>query len=253
VLLGARTGLLPALVFAGLLSGIAHLAFLGRFERAWRILRRPHSSWISRGMWSLVVFVVSAAGFLAVGGEGAAGRVLLALSLVGASGALLYEGFVYAASRAIPFWHSPLLPALYAAYGLRGGAALLLVAAAVGGRAEGLELLEAIKLWTVVSAAVLVLLYLAVRTRAGGAARHSVRRIVVGGISPAFYGGALVLGIVLPLALAALREPGPAGFAILAAVGLCSLAGDFYVKYCVAKAGSYVPLAGRGLAFRRSA
>ncbi|MDP6101554.1 MAG: polysulfide reductase NrfD, partial [Dehalococcoidia bacterium] len=64
--------------------------------------------------------------------SGALGGVFLVLSLVGMAGILLYKGFVYAVSRAIPFWNTPLLPALYIAYGVRGGAAILLVANALG-------------------------------------------------------------------------------------------------------------------------
>jgi formate-dependent nitrite reductase membrane component NrfD len=239
---GARGALLPALVCAALLSGAAHLLFLGRWERCWRILRRPASSWISRGIWSLAAFAVGGAGVLAVGAHGAPGRALLALSLLGALGALVYEGFVYSASKAIPFWHTRLLPVLYVAQGLRGGAALLLLAAVAGGAGSQLELIEAIKLWALVSTAVLVLWLLAVSSRAGGAARHSVRRLVVGGLSPAFYGGTIAVGILAPLALAAARELGAGGLAVLVLVALTSLAGDFYVKYCIAKAGTYVPL-----------
>ena len=75
-----------------------------------------------------------------------------------ACGILAYEGFVYAASRAIPFWRTRLLPALYIAYGLRGGAALLLVAAALGGNGFDVATVEAVKLWVMVSTAVLILL-----------------------------------------------------------------------------------------------
>ena len=41
-------------------------------------------------------------------------------------------------------------------------------------------------------------------------------------------------------------EFGTGGLAILALIGISSLVGDFYVKYCVVKAGTYVPLRGLG-------
>ena len=47
-----------------------------------------------------------------------------------------------------------------------------------------------------------------------------------------------------PLALGAAREFGTGVLAILALIGISSLVGDFYVKYCVVKAGTYVPLRG---------
>lgn len=231
-------------------SGVAHLAFLGRWSRFWRMLRRPHQSWISRGIWSIAIFGATAvASLLPEVRESAAGIPMLALSFVAACAILLYEGFVYAASRAIPFWHTRLLPLLYVAYGLRGGAALLLILAAVGGTGFDVAAVEAIKLWVVVSTAVLILLYLVSSSRAGGAARESVSQLVAGRISPAFYGGTVILGIVVPVGLALLRETlALPDLALLAAIGIGSLLGDFYVKYCVVKAGVYTPLVGaRGI------
>lgn len=38
------------------------------------------------------------------------------------------------------------------------------------------------------------------------------------------------------------RELGTGGLGVLALIGVSSLIGDFYVKYCVVKAGTYVPL-----------
>jgi formate-dependent nitrite reductase membrane component NrfD len=241
---GARVGLWLGLVSVGLCSGLAHLAFLGRPERFWRIVRRPHASWISRGIWSIGIFLASGGAYLLVELPPIARSLLLGVSLAGAVGVLLYEGFVYASSVAIPFWRTPLLPALYVAYGLRGGAALLLVAGALGGGAFDLEAMEAIKLWVVASTALLVALLLLRAKSRGGAAERSMRRLLFGPIAPAFYGGTVLLGIVVPLALGAAHAFGTGGLAALAALGVASLAGDFYVKYCVVKAGVYVPTVG---------
>jgi formate-dependent nitrite reductase membrane component NrfD len=71
-----------------------------------------------------------------------------------------------------------------------------------------------------------------------------MRRLVAGSISPAFYGGTLLAGIAVPLALGAARALGATGSAVLAAIGVASLIGDFYVKYCIVKAGVYVPTVG---------
>jgi formate-dependent nitrite reductase membrane component NrfD len=97
----------------------------------------------------------------------------------------------------------------------------------------------------VASTAVLVLLYLVAGSRAGGAARESVSQLVAGRISPSFYGGTVLAGIVLPIGLTlggdALALP---ELVLLGAIGIASLLGDFYVKYCIVKAGVYVPLVG---------
>jgi formate-dependent nitrite reductase membrane component NrfD len=244
VLYDFPTGKVLSLVCVIGLSGIAHMAFLGRWQRFWRMLRRPNQSWISRGIWSIGIFGVAAGvSMLPSVQETAAGTVAIGLSLFAAAAILLYEGFVYAASRAIPFWRTRLLPVLYVAYGLRGGAALLLAVAAFGGNGFDVGAVEAIKLWVVVSTAVLIVLYLVSGSRSGGAALESVSQLVAGRISPAFYGGTVLAGIVVPIALVLTRDVlGLPEMIVLGAIGLASLVGDFYVKYCVVKAGVYVPL-----------
>ncbi len=241
-----RLGQVLAMICVLGLSGAAHLAFLGRWDRFWRILRRPHQSWISRGMWAIGVFGVAACLVLLPGERSEPGGAFaLALSVAAACVILLYEGFVYAASHAIPFWRTRLLPILYVAYGLRGGAALLLVAAALGGDGFDVATVEAVKLWVVVSTAVLVLVDLVAGSRAGGAARESVSQLVAGRISPSFYGGTLLAGILLPIGLTLGRDAlGVPELFLLGAIGIASLVGDFYVKYCIVKAGVYVPLVG---------
>lgn len=241
---GVRPGLWLGLASVGVCSGLAHLAFLGRPERFWRMLRRPNASWISRGIWSIGVFLASGAAYLLLDLPGPGRSLLLGLSLAAAVGVLLYEGFVYSASVAIPFWRTPLLPLLYVAYGIRGGAALLLVLAAVGGASFDFVVLEAIKLWVVASTGLLVALLLWNARSRRGAAEHSMRRLLFGPIAPAFYGGTLLLGIVIPIALGAAHVLGAGGLALLAVIGAASLLGDFYVKYCVVKAGVYVPTVG---------
>jgi formate-dependent nitrite reductase membrane component NrfD len=112
------------------------------------------------------------------------------------------------------------------------------------GAAFDLEAMEAIKLWVVVSTGVLVALLLVSARSRGGAAERSMRRLVFGPIAPAFYGGTVLLGIVIPIALGAAHAFGAGGLAVLAGIGVASLVGDFYVKYCVVKAGVYVPTVG---------
>jgi formate-dependent nitrite reductase membrane component NrfD len=157
---------------------------------------------------------------------------------------LAQKGFVYLVVKAIPFWNISLLPFLYIAYALRGGAALLLVAAAVAGEAFDIDLLQAIKLWVVVSSAVLLLLYLALANNAGAAAKRSLQELVAGRISPPFYAGTIFLGLVIPIVLGAIGSTAGLWRGLLAFVGLSSLAGDFFVQYCIVKAGIYLPIVG---------
>jgi len=243
VALDYDAGLVISIAIVAGLAGPAHLAFLGRWGRFWRMAVRPQSSWISRGVWGLAIFLAGAIPYaLPSVRDSAFGPVVLGVSLAGMAVVLAYKGFVYAVSKAIPFWHLPLLPVLYIAYGLRGGAAVLLVAGAVAGDAFDIDLLDAIKLWVVVSSAVLVLLYLALARSAGGAARRSAGELVAGRVSPAFYAGTVLCGIVIPIALGAIGAATGVSRGLLAIIGLSSLVGDFYIKYCIVRAAVYLPL-----------
>jgi formate-dependent nitrite reductase membrane component NrfD len=243
-IVGYDTGLVAGLVLVAVLGGGAHLLFLGQWARVWRMVSRPHQSWISRGLLGIALFVPTAAAYVTAGApEGWAGAALLTLSLAGVAVILTYQGFVLAVSRAIPFWRSPLLPPLYAAYALRGGAAVLLLATALtGDHLDEVDDVELVKLWVVASSAVLVLVYLVLANRGPDAARQSVHQLVTGRISPVFYGGVVIAGLALPLVAGAIGYATDASRVLIGIVAASSLVGDFYVKYCVARAGIYRPV-----------
>jgi hypothetical protein len=72
-----------------------------------------------------------------------------------------------------------------------------------------------------------------------------VAQLLAGRISPAFYGGTVLAGILVPIGLTVGREAlGVPELLLLGTIGIASLVGDFYVKYCIVKAGVYVPLVG---------
>ena len=243
--LGYRPGLGLALA-AVALSGLAHLAFLGRGARFWKMYR-ARTSWIARGFVGMTLFLPGAALYVLRPG-GALGGLGLVLATAGAVVLIVYKGNVYAASKGVPFWNSPVLPILYATYAIRGGLALLLVALPLGGRgldAHGVGFLE---LWVAVSAAVMLGFYLGVMRSTNLAAQRSVAELVRGRAAPAFYLGTVGVGLVVPILVGAAGFAGPLSQVVMAAVGATSLAGDFFAKYAIAKAGVYVPLmpAGRG-------
>ncbi|MBI2988023.1 MAG: polysulfide reductase NrfD, partial [Deltaproteobacteria bacterium] len=157
---GLDVGLAAAYVLAAL-SGFAHLAFLGRPERFWKMWRGKNS-WIARGFIGLTLFMMGGLLYLpplffsrAPWGSGS--LVALSgyyLSIAGMIVLLLYKGFVYASSKGVPFWTSPILPALYVAYALRGGVAMLLLILALTGNRLNPEELGPLELWIGLSAAV---------------------------------------------------------------------------------------------------
>jgi formate-dependent nitrite reductase membrane component NrfD len=243
--LGYRPGLALA-VGAMAASGVAHLFFLGHPERFWRMLH-VRASWIARGFAGMALFMAGGVVTLLLT-PGVVRSLAVVVSVAGAAIVIVYKGNVYAASRGVPFWNSPALPVLYATYAIRGGLAVLLVMLPLSTPVASVPLMALIELWVAVSAAVMLGLYLGVMRHSSPAARRSVAELTGGRAALGFYVGTVGAGLVVPIAVGMVGLAGPVPRLALAATGLLSLAGDFFAKYAIAKAGIYVPLvpAGRG-------
>jgi formate-dependent nitrite reductase membrane component NrfD len=254
-LFGLLFAYLPGLIAGFLLAGAggaAHLAFLGRPERFWKMVRHVRTAWISRGFVGLTLFLAGAVLYLPPlilagwpwGAASLIGQLGWLMAAAGMVVLIVYMGFVYSASKGIPFWNSPLHPVLYMAYAFRGGAAALLIAMAVLGAPSPETAERLIAIWIGVTAAVIVLFTLEIQGALSGgniAARRSVHEMFAGRVAVYFYGGTLLIGLVVPLALVSGRIA-PVSFAVLAAIGLFSALGDFFMKYTTIRAGVYMPL-----------
>jgi formate-dependent nitrite reductase membrane component NrfD len=243
--LDLRAGLVMGFSLAAL-GALFHLLFLGRPERFWRMVKGFATSWISRGIIGVTLFLVSAAVYLSLALLGieatTLGVAMLLLSVLGGIWVVVYKGFVWASSKGIPLWNTPLVPVLYIAYALRGGTAALMVMAAAGAAHDPLDLLEPIKLWLAVSTAVLVLIYIDVMRGSGMTALRSVNLMLFGRVALPFYFGAVTLGLIVPIAIGGFAYFGDLAPALFALVGCLSLLGDLSIIYCIAKAGLYRPL-----------
>jgi formate-dependent nitrite reductase membrane component NrfD len=228
----------------GVLGGVAHLLFLGRPERALNMVQHVRTSWISRGFVGLSMLLVGGAlvlGPVVAGVDGELlGKVGKLMAAIGALVVIGYMGFCYTASKGVPFWHSPLHPAIYIGYAFRGGIAVLLVLAAARGVGAAGTLLQMWLGCTLIVALFVGLEMHGALTGESIAARWSARDVLAGRLSTLFYGGTLALGVIVPLALLATAWTGSA--AVIALVGLASVAGDFFMKLSAVKAGVYRPL-----------
>jgi formate-dependent nitrite reductase membrane component NrfD len=161
------------------------------------------------------------------------------LALAGMILLLFYKGFVYSSSKGVPFWTSPILPALYFAYALRGGAAALLVIFSLNGIDLDASALSLLELWIGISAAVMILFYLGVMSGSNPIEQYSVRELLRGRAAVSFYVGTLLIGLGVPIGIGLVGLRSPLSLAAVATVGLASVVGDFFVKYSIAKAGVY--------------
>lgn len=114
----ARTNLLAAsLMGGGLLSVFWKL---GRPERSWRAILRPHFSWMTRELYCVAVFFASVvAGYI--------WQSAIAFALVGLSAFafLICQAQILFRARGIPAWRAPLIPYMIVASGLLEGIGLI--------------------------------------------------------------------------------------------------------------------------------
>src|SRR3990170_3925654 len=125
--LGAFAGVL----IVGVGKTTAHLLYLGRPLRFLRAVVGWRTSWISRGIIALGVFIpcglVYVAPYLGIAFvRGGVADAFGVVAVVAAAVVMVYDGFVLKASRGVPLWDSYLMPVLVLFYALLGGVTLTL-------------------------------------------------------------------------------------------------------------------------------
>ncbi len=235
------------------IKGSAHLIFLGRPLRAWRMVRRPHSSWISRGITFVLLFGIFGAVQMAYThwAPGAGGEIVFKV-LAGTTAfcVAIYTGFVLNTMKGVPFWRSWLLPLLFITCGILGGFGLAVVIALSGGGID-IEDAETGSRWLLLANAVIIGLYLWTAAHRDETGRKSVAQQLHGEMTGMFWAGIVGLGIVIPavVALVSIFSGSASSALLLTGVG-CEVVGGLALRYCVLKAGAYKPLVARPAAAR---
>lgn len=247
-----RLGLVVGFLVVTVGKGTAHLLYLGRPLRFWRAFARPSSSWISRGMIGIAVFSVFAFLYLLpkyVGlpwGEGTgAGIFIKVMAGLGAFMVMIYTGFVMAYSPSIPFWNTSLLPVLFVLYGFMGGmGTLFLIIPFAGEVGFDIKLLESMEILLLMTAMIIIATYLGTMYYATVAAKKAVQMLTRGSVAGYFLPLVVVVGMVVPLAIA-LFFAGGAGVAAsgyLALAAILELIGAFTLRYALLRVGYRNPV-----------
>jgi formate-dependent nitrite reductase membrane component NrfD len=227
------------------IKGSTHLIFLGKPLRFWRIVSNPKSSWLAKGFIFVILFTVFGAIqlilTLQVPGN-AAEIVFKALTGIMAFAVAVYTGIILKNMKGVPFWNSALLPILFVACGILGGFGLSVVIALNGGDVNLVDA-ETGSRWLLIANALLIVIYLwraSIRETVG---KQSVLEQIHGQSAPVFWIGIVVLGIVIPLAIAIadlISSEIPTALIITGVV--CEIIGGLALRYCILKAGAYKPL-----------
>jgi sulfite dehydrogenase (quinone) subunit SoeC len=226
------------------LGGGFHLVYLGHPFRFYRMILRPQTSWISRGLLFVTGFLILGFIHIVLSLWAVSNIALLIVTNVLAFMAIIYGGFAMSYIRGIPLWNSALLPVLYTVAGLWGGAELSAVVELQRGGPGNVMLEDLIKILLAVFI-VIFPTYLITARYGLSAGKASVSEIVKGKWWPLFWVGVILLGMVLPIGVVLISLlAGVSGIpvALLYFSVVFELIGDLILRYLILKAGYYNPL-----------
>ncbi|MFC1971839.1 NrfD/PsrC family molybdoenzyme membrane anchor subunit [Chloroflexota bacterium] len=240
-------GMLTGWLICAVLGGGAHLIYLGHPLRFWRIFISSgwKTSWISRGMYFVTLFLLLGIIYLILGSQANQAVPLLVATNIMAFLVIIYGGFAMNFVNGIPLWNTAILPILYVVSGLWGGAGLtLVITMAAGATKIGMAVEE----WTrllLVGFIILLAVYLVSIRYGSSAGKISVREMVRGKWAPLLWIMVIALGIVLPLGV--VISSYTAGLtaipvALLYIAVFFELTGDLAMRYLILKCGFYNPL-----------
>jgi formate-dependent nitrite reductase membrane component NrfD len=242
-------GMFISWLIIAVIKGGTHLTYLGKPLRFWRIISHPQTSWLARGF----IFVISFVGFGAIQlllswqmPGSTAEIVFKALAGIMAFGITMYTGFVLKNAKGVPFWNSALLPLLFVLCGILGGFGMA-VAIALNGGGIHLAAAEEGSRWLLAANILLIIIYLWQASKREAVGKQSVLEQIHGSNSPVFWGGVVLMGIIIPVAITIASFTTnhlPSGWLITGVV--CEVIGGLALRYVVLKAGAYNPLVAIG-------
>lgn len=238
-------GILISWFIVLVLKGGFHLIYLGHPFRFWRMFFRPQTSWISRGLYFVALFLalVPLQLLLAYFAPGTGLEVMVKLAaLVMAVGMSIYTGLVMNYMVAIQLWNSALLPVLFFFCGLAGGFGLMLGIGHFQGGVD-MEAIETGSTILITAIAALIAIYLTSARYVGSAGKQSVAELLRGRVAYVFWLGVVLCGIIIPSAISLNSLLGrDTSDAMLLTAIVCEIVGGLTLRYALLKGGFYQPL-----------
>jgi len=227
------------------------LGDLGNIVNAWRVARKPDTSWIARGTIIISTFMILAFIHMVVyvwpGSATGDGRFTLGvIGAVFAFGTMVYTGLLLGDAIPIPFWNTVLLPILFFLSALSTGVmAVILFAVLTSADAAHVVRLGQVDIVLIAAEALVLAGYLHGSYRVPNT-RMSAEHVMCGESSTLFWIGVCLCGLLIPLVFDAMGFHGPA-----AALGsLLGLFGGLCLRYVILAAGAMYPIEVAGFQFR---
>ncbi len=235
-----KAGLILGWLITLVLGGVIHILYLGNPLRAWRMIMKPNTSELSRGIWIIGIF--AALGFLQIVTTGSFNVVFN--TIMGILCLLIIShGFATMnVIRALPAWSSTMVLPLSVISGVWIGQQILQFMTAASGNSA---LVSGMEVWAEVfffAYFLCAVLYVWGTWHSNEIGKESIKMQLSGNLLKISLIGVGGLGVLLPLILTLIMWGGDTnGFLIF--LRLASIiAGDLAVRYVIMKSAVYKPL-----------
>jgi formate-dependent nitrite reductase membrane component NrfD len=237
-----------------LIGCLCLLGDLGNVGNAWRVIRKPDTSWIARGTLIISIFMIVAFIHMIIwvwpgsseGTDSTARHIIGVIGALFAFGTMVYTGLLLGDAIPIPFWSTLLLPILFFLSALSTGIMAVILAGAMGGAEEArLLTLARIDVPIIVAEALVLAAYLHGSYRIPNS-RMSAEQVLKGEVSGMFWVGVVLCGLALPLLIDVFGHHG----ALAALASILGLIGGLCLRYVVLAGGAMYPITAAGFTFR---
>ena len=229
-------------LISGALGGGCHLLFLGRPFRIYKAIRRPGSSWISRGLFIISLFQLFCVIHLVLSFLSAPVTWVLIAANIMAVATILYGGYEIADVKSILTWNSSFVPIQMLARSFFIGLAIVLVINLLCGLdAPGINMRQ----WLLVTLLINICLFGLALASLGfeeGKEKLSLSMMVEGSLKWIVWPWVIAGGMIIPLVVSVygfavgVRE---IGIVILLIAAILQVLGDLLLRYSLMRSGYY--------------
>ena len=244
----ARTGVIFGLISLAV-GYLVLLLSLGVPAKAIHAMKEPGTAWIARGVIIVTLFIIFGGIHWLFGAilnilPGVLVTILSILGIITGFGVMMYTGFLLAANRPIGFWANPLLPMVFLLNALYSGvmATIFLAALFAPDSADQLRFLAGygISLAIILMFAMAFYLWGNHRVPEG---RAAMEMVLTGQYAGMFWGGVMIVGLVIPIVLELVNfNMGGGNVALHVISGIAALIGMLLLRQVILACGVYAKL-----------
>ena len=226
----------------------AHMLYLGRPLRFWRMIMRPGTSWITRGFYATIALMIFGALHIYFSFQGVDSPVCNVITWIAGFSAfvvMIYDAIVMTYSPSLSLWNNPLLPILRASYALMGGVTITIFISSLEAfhgilNLGQMNILENLERGLIIANLLMIVIYVLTMTYSTIESRESVLLMLRDKYPVVFWLGAVFIGLIviflIPIVVTTHSLP------FLLFVAICELVGDYCILFLLMRSGVYSPL-----------